>query len=328
MIRKLFRRKLFVASACVSALCLGASCAASGRSASAEDGAAADSAATPVFNADSAYRYVAAQVEMGPRVPGTAAHARAVEWLSSELRRHKAEVAHQRADLTAFDGTQLKAVNIIGQYNPEAGDRLLLLAHYDCRPWADEDPDPARARKPVDGANDGASGVGVLLETARQMALRNPGRGVDILFVDAEDWGSHEADDSWALGARYFANNPFRENYRPAQAVLLDMVGGRDARFYREYFSQQNAPELTERVWRAAEEAGYGHIFPNALGGAVTDDHVELQKVGIPAVDIIEYRPGEGFTPTWHTADDTMEHIDTASLKAVGETLMRIIYSD
>lgn len=274
------------------------------------------------FSADSAYAYLKRQVEFGPRVPNTEAHRKAGDWLVSELTRHSASVKEQRADLTVFDGTVLHARNIFGQFNPGAERRILLLAHYDCRPWADEDPDPAKRKQPVDGANDGASGVAVLLEVARQLKDSDSGCGVDILFVDAEDWGTEGNDMSWAMGTRYFANNPIVEGYAPQEAILLDMVGGRDATFPVEYFSQQNAPALVNKLWNAAAEAGYGNLFPKSVGSAVTDDHIELIKVGIPTVDIIEYRPGEGFNPHWHTSTDNLDNIDRNTLKAVGRTVM------
>ena len=204
--------------------------------------AASDDVAPEVvvnFDADSAYSYVERQVAFGPRVPNTEAHRRCGEWLASELRRRGADVTEQRSDLTAFDGTVLKAVNILGRFNTESPDRLLLLAHWDCRPWADQDPNPDNRKKPVDGANDGASGVGVLLEIARQLSEKAPGKGVDILFVDAEDWGTEGSEDSWALGARYFMEHPPVEGYLPDEAILLDMVGGKGAVFCREYFSNR-----------------------------------------------------------------------------------------
>jgi Zn-dependent M28 family amino/carboxypeptidase len=280
------------------------------------------------FDADSAYAYVARQVAFGPRVPNTEAHRQCGEWLVSELRRHGAEVTEQRATLRAFDGTDLKALNIFGRYNPEAERRVLLLAHWDCRPWADQDPDPANHTRPVDGANDGASGVGVLLEVARQLSAAAPGQGVDILFVDAEDWGTEGDDQSWAMGARYFVENPPVKDYRPDHAILLDMVGGKEAVFCREYFSEQAAPALASTLWGIAASRGYGDLFLNRLGGAVTDDHVQLIAHGIPAVDIIEYHPesNSGFNSRWHTASDNMEGISAATLGAVGETLMDFLY--
>lgn len=295
--------------------------------------AASDDVAPEVvvnFDADSAYSYVERQVAFGPRVPNTEAHRRCGEWLASELRRRGADVTEQRADLTAFDGTVLKAVNRLGRFNTESPDRLLLLAHWDCRPWADQDPNPDNRKKPVDGANDGASGVGVLLEIARQLSEKAPGKGVDILFVDAEDWGTEGSEDSWALGARYFMEHPPVEGYLPDEAILLDMVGGKDAVFCREYFSEQAAPRLAQSLWGIAASRGYGDLFLNKLGGAVTDDHVQLIEKGVPAVDIIEYHPEQesGFNPHWHTVSDNMENIDRATLKAVGETVMQYLITN
>ena len=278
------------------------------------------------LNADSAYSYVKRQTDFGPRVPNTAPHDATAAWLSSELKRHGAEVTEQKADLRAFDGTILKSTNIMGSFNPGMDNRLLLLAHYDTRPWADEDPDDSNHKKAIDGANDGASGVGVLLEAARIFGQQNPETGIDILFVDSEDYGTEGDDTSWALGARYFAENPIKPGYRPAEAILLDMVGGKGAVFPAEYFSRQAAPGLDDAFRAAAARAGHGDMFPRNYGGAVTDDHVELIKQGIPAIDIIDYRVNEGFCPTWHTMADNIDNIDKESLRAVGETLLHFIY--
>lgn len=281
----------------------------------------------PTFSADSAFSYLKQQVEFGPRVPNSEAHRKAADWLAAELRRHGAEVTLQQASLKAFDGTQLNAVNIFGSFNPEATDRLLLLAHYDTRPWADKDSDPAKHSTPVDGANDGASGVAVLLETARILGANNPGYGIDILFVDAEDYGDYDNEDSWALGARYFAQNPIKPGYAPQRAILLDMVGGKNAVFPAEYFSRQAAPQLDDAFRASAAAMGHANLFPNVYGSGITDDHVELINAGIPAIDIIDYRHDTGFAPSWHTSDDNISNIDTDVLKAVGETLIHYIYS-
>lgn len=276
------------------------------------------------FDADSAYQYIARQVEFGPRVPNTPSHQKTGDWLVAELKRHGAAVTEQRATLKAFDGTQLNARNIFGRLNPEAKDRILLLAHWDCRPWADNDPDPAKHTTPVDGANDGASGVGVLLEIARQLSNSGTKRGVDILFVDAEDWGSEGDDSSWALGAKYFAENLPVDGYSPQGAILLDMVGGHDAIFCREYYSERSAPQLSQQIWDTAANLGYGNIFVNRMGSAILDDHIQLIKAGIPAIDIIEYHPDEetGFNSRWHTVSDNMEGISKQTLKAVGSTVL------
>ncbi len=278
------------------------------------------------FDRDSAYRYVARQVEFGPRVPNTEAHRRAGDWLAGELERHGAKVIQQKMKLRAFDGTILDSRNILGQYNPEASERVLLLAHWDCRPWADEDSDESKRRQPVDGANDGASGVGVLLEIARQLGIEAPGKGVDILFVDAEDWGTDGDEDSWALGAQEFVANPPVKNYAPKEAILLDMVGGKDAVFHREYFSDRSAPGLNSTLWEIAAELGHSASFPNRTGGAITDDHQRLIEGGIPAVDIIEFNPSAGgFNSRWHTASDNMEGISAETLGKVGQVVMKYL---
>lgn len=299
---------------------------ASGKGADSSADSAADenpALAASAFSADSAYRYVERQVEFGPRVPNTEAHRQAADWLSSELKRHGAQVVEQALTLKAFDGTSLKARNIMGRYNPDSAERILLLAHWDCRPWADEDPDETRHAQPVDGANDGASGVGVLLEIARQLGVQSPNKGVDILFVDAEDWGSAGDDESWALGAKAFAQNPPIADYAPREAILLDMVGGPNATFCREYFSEQGGNGLNTRLWTLAAQLGLDANFPNREGSAITDDHIPLIQAGIPAVDIIEYNAANGgFNPRWHTASDNMEGISSSTLDAVGKVVM------
>lgn len=282
----------------------------------------------PVFNADSAYSYIRQLTDFGPRVPNTEAHTQSGDWLTAKLKEYGWDVTEQKTVLTAFDGTSLNTRNIFARLNPDKGDRLLLLAHWDSRPWADEDPDPAKRNQPVLGANDGASGIGILLEIARQLRTQGSEAAVDILFVDAEDWGTDGNEESWAMGTRYFAANPPVEGYRPLQAILLDMVGSPGAQFRYEYFSSKSNPGLLREVWSKASELGYGNYFIPEYGGAVTDDHVELINYGIPAIDIIDYRVSkdyQGFDPVWHTTHDDMSNISKETLKAVGETILCII---
>lgn len=286
------------------------------------------------FNGDSAFSFVKAQCDFGPRVPNTKAHRLCGDYLIDKLRSYGANVIVQSPTLCAYDGTKLQARNIIGEFAPEAKRRLLLLAHWDCRPWADSDPDPKNHCKPVMGANDGASGVGVLLELARLFHEKQPGLGVDILLVDAEDWGddsgtSPDSESTWALGTQYWVANPHRTGYRPIFGILLDMVGAGGSQFSQEYFSMQYAPAVVREVWNMAERSGFGNYFVKRSGGAITDDHVFINRAGIPTIDIIamDTNSANGFFPQWHTIDDTMEHIDVAVLKAVGQTLTNLIYS-
>lgn len=291
-----------------------------------------DSSPLGNFDADSAYMYLAGQVAFGPRVPNTEAHVQAGDWIVSELKRHGGKVTEQKAQLKAFDGTILNARNIFAKFpgkQPNGG-KVLLLAHWDCRPWADQDPDPQKRSEPVDGANDGASGVAVLLEIARQLSLNPVDKEIDIIFVDAEDWGEEGDDESWALGTRYFVENPIEKGYKPDYAILLDMVGGSGAVFSREYFSERSAPHVAEAVWQTAAKLGYGHKFVNKMGSAILDDHVQLIRGGIPAIDIIEYHPGEenGFNSRWHTTSDNLDGISKETLQAVGETLLQFLHNN
>lgn len=310
------------------------SCSSTPKTDSQETRTIAKATPTITFNEDSAYSFVKAQCDFGPRVPNTKAHRQCGDYLIGKLTEYGANVITQETILTTFDRTKLNARNIIGEFAPEKKRRILLLAHWDCRPWADSDPDPANHKKAVMGANDGASGVGVLLELARLFHAQQPEIGVDILFVDAEDWGdnsglSANADNSWALGTQYWIANPHRLGYRPIYAILLDMVGAKGSQFSQEYFSMQYAQAMVNEVWNMAHQSGYGNYFPKRTGGAITDDHVFINRAGIPAIDIIAMDPTStnGFFPQWHTIDDTMTHIDPATLKAVGQTLTNLIYN-
>ena len=296
----------------------------------------ANSIAVPTFDADSAYSYVATQVAFGPRVPNTDAHKACASYLASELERHGATVYVQDAVLTAYNGNKLNAQNIIGSFKPEEKHRILLFAHWDSRPYADWDADEANHRKPIDGADDGGSGVGVLLEIARQIGENAPKAGIDIIFFDAEDYGTPEFvnenhPDSWALGSQFWAKNPHVPNYTAEYGILLDMVGAKGATFYKEGFSVQYAARYVEKVWSAARKLGYGKYFINSKIGDITDDHKYVIKGRhIPCIDIINYKPNtnKGFADYWHTMDDNMDIIDKQTLKAVGQTVLEVIYSD
>lgn len=281
------------------------------------------------FDGNNAYNLVKAQCDFGPRVPGTPAHSKCAEWLEQQLRDYCDSTIVQQAQVTTFDGTTLNIKNLIGIINPDADNRILLLAHWDCRPWADNDPDPAKHKQPVMGANDAASGVAVLLELARVMKEKKPTVGVDILLTDAEDWGTNNVEESWALGTQYWAKHPHVEGYSPRFGILLDMVGAKGAKFSKEIQSMQYAPSVVNEVWDMAQQSGYGSYFDNNAGGAITDDHIVVNQMGIKCIDIIDMRQGgdTGFFDGWHTTGDTIDKIDPTVLKVVGQTIANVIYS-
>lgn len=286
------------------------------------------------FNADSAYQYVADQLAFGPRVPGSEGHRLCRDYIVSKVNGADSVIV-QEAVVTAFNGDKLPISNIIACYNTASPRHILLAAHWDTRPWADMDADESRRNEPIPGANDGGSGVAVLLEIARNFAEQRPSIGVDLIFFDAEDYGNSgfgDTSDSWCLGSQYWAANmtPYTPGNLPEYGILLDMVGGRDARFHYEAFSQLRAAKPVAKIWGEAERLGYGEIFPRTVGGAITDDHIVLIKAGIPTADIIESNNIETgtFAPTWHTHSDNLDNIDKNTLKAVGQTVLNIAYKE
>jgi glutaminyl-peptide cyclotransferase len=293
-------------------------------------------ASAPTFNADSAYAFVERQVAFGPRVPNTSAHVQTGDYLAEALKMYGFEVTVQPFVATTYDGKKLNARNIIGSHNPQAGKRIMLAAHWDSRPFADED--STRATQPVPGANDGASGVGVLLEIARTIheASNKPDIGLDLVFFDAEDWGNSEVatDDfgGFCLGSRYWANNRHVPNYTAYFGVLLDMVGAKGATFPKEGYSTRNANEVVRTVWNTASQLGYSNYFIDQQGPAITDDHVPVNEVAkFPMIDIIHTRVNDlsrTFFDDWHTTGDTMKNIDRNTLKAVGQTLLQVVYNE
>ncbi len=293
----------------------------------------------PVFDADSAYSYVERQVAFGPRVPNSAAHRACGDFLVAYLRGCGADVVTQDVQLTAYNGDKLQARNIIAQFNPQNKKRVMLCAHWDSRPWADSDPDKSNHYTPILGANDGASGVGVLMEVARHLSAVSPAVGVDIVLFDAEDYGRHEndpydgngMDNSWALGSQYWARFPHVEGYNARYGILLDIVGAPSSRFHREGLSDHYASNIVDKVWAQAAKWGYGDYFIDKEGGMVTDDHFYVNRfLGLPCIDIINFDPDSpnGFGPHHHTIKDDMSWIDAATLKAVGQTVLAVIYNE
>lgn len=290
---------------------------------------------TPDFNADSAYTYVQKQVDFGPRVPGTKGHAETLEWLVAKFNEYTPEVMVQTAEAKVYDGTKKPIKNIIASFNMDKKSRIMLSAHWDTRPFADQDDE--NMGKPILGANDGGSGVGVLLEVARQLSKSNPNVGVDIILFDLEDYGQPESvmqqqkEHTYCLGSQYWAQNKHKENYYPRYGILLDMVGGKNARFTMEGTSMEYAPQIVKKVWDIANSIGYSDHFVYERTKPITDDHLYVNVYGsIPMIDIIEHDPKTkyNFPKTWHTHDDNMDVIDTKTLKAVGQTLLEVIYKE
>ena len=293
----------------------------------------------PEFSADSAYVYCAAQCDFGPRLMNSEAHDLCGDWIEAKFRHFGMAVSRQETVVTGYDGTKLNCRNIIASFRPGSKERILLCAHWDSRPWADNDPDSANWCKPVMGANVGVSGVAVMLEIARLLQRADSiNVGVDFVCFDAEDWGipqwsDAETDgDTWALGAKYWSEKAHSAGYKARFGILLDMVGGAGAVFHREAVSQQYASTIVEKVWAAAKVAGYSSFFPDADGGMITDDHVPVnEKANIPTIDIIPFYANceqSSFGPTWHTVNDTMENIDRNTLKAVGQTVIQVLFSE
>ncbi|HMJ69338.1 MAG TPA: M28 family peptidase [Cyclobacteriaceae bacterium] len=292
----------------------------------------------PKFNADSAYIYVQRQVDFGPRVPNTDAHRKTAAWLEQELKKAGAQVTIQSFKAPTWNGATLELKNIIASFNPEKQKRIMLAAHWDTRPFADKD--SIHRDAPFDGANDGGSGVGVLLEIARAIKANPPRAGVDIVLFDGEDWGEkdnttnrvpvpEEWDDWWCLGSQYWSENKHKPNYRPYYGILLDMVGAEDARFFREGGSVQYAPRIVDKVWNAASALGYSDTFIKADAGSITDDHYFVNtKAQIPMIDIVQYESNAGWGSFHHTTEDNMGVISKRMLEVVGSTVMWVVYQE
>ena len=288
----------------------------------------------PQFDADSAFYFVKAQVDFGPRAMNTAAHDACGDYLADKLKQYGAKVYNQRADLPSYEGKMLKARNIIGAFNPDAKRRVALFAHWDSRPWADNDPDTSKHYTPILGANDGASGVGVLLEVARLLQQQPTTIGIDIILLDAEDVGNHRDsglsdENSWCLGSQYWARTPHVQGYNARFGILLDMVGGANARFMYEFYSEQYARDINRKVWKAAKTINYDNYFVAQGGGGATDDHLFINQIArIPTIDIIPTSQQYTFFEHWHTIKDNMDVITVPTLKAVGQTILQVIYNE
>lgn len=288
----------------------------------------------PAFQSDTAYGFIETQVNFGPRVPGSPGHQKCGQWLVQTMKRFTPHVLIQETKATAYTGAILPLKNIMARWNPEAKERIVFFAHWDTRHRADHDPN--QPEKPILGADDGASGVGVLLEIMRVLSADTAVSqlGVDVVLFDGEDYGEEGgAPETYCLGAQYWAKNPHIPGYSAKYGILLDMVGAKDAVFMKEGYSVQYASHVVEKVWSIAHELGYGRFFnPQRSMSMVTDDHYFVNRdMGLPTIDIINYldsRPKTGFPGHWHTHQDNMDIIDRQTLQAVGHTLLTLIYRE
>lgn len=289
----------------------------------------------PSFSEDSAFSFIEKQLAFGPRVPNTEAHLKAAKYLSSKLGSYGFKITEQKAIVTAFNGDKLNMINIIGEYKADLNNRILLFAHWDSRPFADQD--TKNKGKAIPGANDGGSGVGVLLEIARQLSILQPNIGVDIIFFDAEDYGqpssamAQRQSGTWCLGSQYWAKNMHKANYSANYGILLDMVGAKNAIFTKEAISLYYAPHIVDHVWGIANALGHGnHFVFQETTHVGEDDHLYVNKIAkIPSIDIIQYDPStQAFAPHWHTHNDNIHVIDKATLEAVGETVLATVLKE
>jgi glutaminyl-peptide cyclotransferase len=275
----------------------------------------------PFFDENKAFRYLSEQCDFGPRNPNSQAHSRCLNYLHEKL---AATTNICRLQQFAYYDSVLKdslrLTNIIASYNPKSQRRVLLCAHWDSRPWADRDPDSSAHNKPIIGANDGASGVAILLELSQILKDNPPPIGIDIALFDGEDYGTESHFDGWLLGSKYFTQN--LGGYRPILMVLLDMVGDSDLQIYKEQYSSNYAGRYVDLIWKMAALEKAAHFLPDKKH-SVYDDHIPFLQAGIPAVDLIDmdYK-------YWHTLADTPDKCSAASIGEVGRVLVRLIYDN
>ncbi len=282
----------------------------------------------PDFQQDSSFAWIEKQLSFGPRVPGTTGHQKCRDWIVQKLESYGAKVYVQKARIKTYNGKEIEISNIIAQYNVDKPKRIMLSAHWDTRPFADED--SINQSKPIPGANDAASGVAVLIEIARILQNQSTHVGIDIFLWDAEDMGNSDVEDSYCLGSQYWAKNRFPANYKAVYGINLDMVGAKNAQFPQEGVSAKFAKGVLDKVWQTAHQIGYGGYFIFQQSAPITDDHYYINKfAGIPMIDIIHKDiTKDQFFDQWHTHADNLDVIDKNTLKAVGQTLLQVIYNE
>jgi glutaminyl-peptide cyclotransferase len=292
------------------------------------------------FDGNAAMSYVKSQLDFGPRVPGTPAHEKAGDWIVAEMKKRTDSVTVQSWTQTTAKGVKLPLRNILARFNPSATQRVLYLTHWDTRPTADEDSNLGAKMQSFPAANDGASGVGLFVALADVLKKTPPSVGVDLLFVDGEDWGGFDPDSSGVypdalFGSQYFATHLPSADYKPLFGVLFDMIGDADLQIYQEANSIQAAPEVVNRVWQTAADLGYDKYFINQPGQQITDDHVPLLKKSLRVIDVIDIQYGvlpkihDAFSPVspnyHHTTQDTFDKISAKSLQVVGDVAVTLV---
>ena len=286
----------------------------------------------PKFQRDSAYTFVKRQVDFGPRVPNSKGHQATKNWLVQKFNSFGAKVIEQDFTVEAYTGTDLNATNIIASFHPERKKRIFLSAHWDTRHIGDKDPNEENRDDPILGADDGASGVGILLEIARQLQQQPLNEiGIDLILFDAEDHGEYSISNSWCLGSQHWSRNPHVPSYKASYGILLDMVGSKDAQFPQEGNSRRYAPKVVNKVWGLAKKLGYSNYFVGRQVPEITDDHLFVNTIArIPTIDIINLPQGSstGFGHYWHTQKDDMDVIDKRTLRTVGQLMLQVIYRE
>lgn len=272
------------------------------------------------FNADSAMSYIRQQVAFGPRIPGTPGWQKTGDWIVARLKANTSVVVEQNWSYTTAKGTKIPLRNILARFKPEATERILYVTHWDTRPEANEETDPAKQKLPIDGANDGASGVALLLAVSDALKKAPPGVGVDLLFVDGEDYGTFTPDIDVLLGSTYFAEHLPNPQYKPMFGVLWDMIGDADLQIYQEVNSVNAAPEVVQRVWGKAKDLGYEGFFIPEARTAITDDHIPLIKAGLRVIDVIDID-----YPAHHKVADKIDQVSVKSMQIVGDVAMALL---
>jgi glutaminyl-peptide cyclotransferase len=281
--------------------------------------------AIPVFSGKEAFAFLVRQTSFGPRNPGSPGHSTCLQYLGTTLRDLADKVRLQEFSVQGYDGEQLHLTNIIGAFRPDLTSRILLCAHWDTRPRAEHDPNKSLRDKPILGANDGASGVAVLLEIASLLKKSPPPVGVDIVFFDGEDYGKEGDTDMYLLGSRYFASNR-PADYTPRFGILLDMIGDTNLEIPREQNSMRFAPDIMNLVWNKARELGVTQ-FLDEPGEEIMDDHLPLNQAGIKTIDLIDFDYPDVTNRYWHTQEDTPDHCSAESLEAVGTVITNVLYT-